>query len=65
VAVALAGPYADHLHLAPDRKTMAAPHHSVFLQARWSCNSVKVITTVKMFSSEKSVWPRKPEVFAN
>ena len=29
MAVALAGPYAS-LHLAPDRQTTPAPHHSVF-----------------------------------
>jgi len=29
VAVASAGPYAS-LHLAPDKITMPAPHHSVF-----------------------------------
>jgi len=28
--VASAGPYANHLHLAPDRLTMPVPHHSVF-----------------------------------
>jgi len=29
VAVASAGPHADHLHLAPD-DSMPVPHHSVF-----------------------------------
>ena len=29
VAVASAGPYANHLHLAADR-TMPSPHHSIF-----------------------------------
>jgi len=28
--VASAGPYANHLHLGPDRSTTPVPHHSVF-----------------------------------
>jgi len=31
VAVASAGPYANHLHLAPDQTTMPVPHHLVFI----------------------------------
>ena len=30
VAVTSAGPYANHLHLAPDNITTSVPHHSVF-----------------------------------
>ena len=29
-AVASAGPYANKMHLTPDRMTTPAPHHSVF-----------------------------------
>ena len=29
-AVASAGPYANSLHLTPDRITTPAPHHSIF-----------------------------------
>jgi len=48
VTVASAGPYANHLHLAPDRKPcQPAPCHSIFLQAGWSSwrptNSVKAL----------------------
>jgi len=30
VAVALAGPYANHLHNAPDRTTTSVPHNPSF-----------------------------------
>jgi len=30
VTVASAGPYTNHLHLAPNGTTMPEPHHSVF-----------------------------------
>jgi len=33
VAVASAGPHANHLHLASDRLTMPAPHRSIFYRA--------------------------------
>jgi len=35
VAVALAGAYANHLHLAPDNDEITS-NHSIFLQARCS-----------------------------
>jgi len=30
VAVALVGPYGNHLHLAPDKITTPAPHRSIY-----------------------------------
>jgi len=50
VAVVSTGPYANHLHLTPDKKTVPAPHHSTFWQAgcssRCPANSVKALKAV-------------------
>jgi len=39
VAVASAGPYENHLHLAPVTVTTSASHHSV--RSSWQCQSTE------------------------
>jgi len=51
-AVALAGPYANNLHLAPDMTTLT-PHHSVFLVA--GCSSWCLTNSVKALKATGAV----------
>jgi len=51
-AVALAGPYANNLHLAPDMTTLI-PHHSVFLVA--GCSSWCLTNSVKALKATGAV----------
>ena len=52
MAVESAGPYAS-LHLAPDKSSTPAPHHSVFLQA--GCPSCRPTNSVKALKARNTL----------